>query len=122
MDEAVQLARRYTVYTLVIMFIVLLTGVFRQDSFFLGMAFGAGLSLLNLVSTYFQTKRIIASGRDRKYRFSFGTVGRMVTVVVGLLLAQQYPEYFDLIGLVIGLAVTYLLLMIDPLFRLKQLQ
>ncbi|WP_444685221.1 ATP synthase subunit I [Alkalicoccus luteus] len=117
------LARRYTIYTAVIIVLLLMTAAVTSFStFFLGMAFGTAVSLLNLISTYFQTKRVLDSHASGRYRFSIGTLGRMVGVIIALVIAQAFPQYFDMIGVIAGLAVTYVILLIDPIFQKKHFQ
>ncbi|WP_147802759.1 ATP synthase subunit I [Alkalicoccus halolimnae] len=123
MTSMSELARRYSIYTGIIIVLLLLLAVITSIStFFLGMAFGTAFSLLNFVSTYFQTKRIMEMQRTRKYRFSIGTLGRLLIVVAALFIAQAFPQYFDMTGVIAGLAVTYVILLIDPIFHIKHLQ
>ncbi|WP_181186162.1 ATP synthase subunit I [Alkalicoccus urumqiensis] len=115
--------RRYSIYTAVIIVLLLITAIITGFStFFLGMAFGTLFSLLNFVSTYFQIKRISRTQETGKYKFSIGTAGRMIIVVAALFIAQAFPQYFDMTGVIAGLAVTYVILLIDPIFHIKHLQ
>lgn len=42
-----------------------------------------------------------------------GTFTRLASAVLAVLVALQYPEYFHLISVVIGLMTAYLVIMID---------
>jgi ATP synthase protein I len=120
MNDIKVLVKRYAIYSAVIILILLFTALFSSEpAFFWGMAFGASFSFLNLLSTYFQVKRIGKSVADRKFRFSVGTLGRIIIVVAALFIAQQFPQYLNLTGVIIGLAVTYIILLIEPIFNHK---
>ncbi|WP_160058484.1 ATP synthase subunit I [Alkalicoccus saliphilus] len=117
------LARRYSIYMGIIIVLLLLVALITSMStFFVGMAFGTAFGLINFVTTYFQVKRIMTSYTTRKYRFSIGTLGRLLIVLVALFIAQAFPQYFDMTGVIAGLAVMYVILLIDPIFQIKHLQ
>ncbi|MCR6112357.1 ATP synthase subunit I [Bacillus sp. A301a_S52] len=120
MNELESLLKRYTIYSVVIIGSLFLATLFISDATFLaGMAVGAIFSLLNLYSTYFQVKRLTSSVMDSKVRFSFGTIGRIIVVLLALLIAEEYPQYLDLTGVIIGLAFKYFILLIDPIFYFR---
>ncbi|WP_416147764.1 ATP synthase subunit I [Salipaludibacillus sp. HK11] len=120
MNDIRVLIKRYSLYTSIIIVLMVVVALFATEStFFLGMAFGTSFSLVILLSTYFQVKRIGKSMQDRKYRFSVGTLGRMAAVVTAIIVAQQFPHYLNLTGVIIGLAVTYIILLIDPILQIK---
>ncbi|MCR6098557.1 ATP synthase subunit I [Salipaludibacillus agaradhaerens] len=120
MNELESLLKRYTIYSVIIIGSLILGTLFISDATFLaGMAVGAICSLLNLYSTYFQVKRLTSSVMDSKVRFSFGTIGRIIVVLLALLIAEEFPQYLDLTGVVIGLAFKYCILLIDPIFYFK---
>jgi ATP synthase protein I len=120
MNDIHVLIKRYSLYTSIVIVLMMIIALFATEStFFLGIAFGTSFSLVILLSTYFQVKRIGKSMKDSKYRFSFGTLGRMFTVVTAIIVAQQFPHYLNLTGVIIGLAVTYIILLIDPILQSK---
>jgi len=120
MNDTRVLVKRYSIYTAIFIALLMITALFSsKPTFFTGMAFGTSFSLVILLSTYFQVKRIAKSMTDRKFRFSVGTLGRMVVVVTAVIVAQRFPQYLNLTGVVIGLGVTYMILMIDPILRSK---
>lgn len=118
-----EMAKRYMIYTGIILLLLLVVAVAASfSSFFLGMAFGTAFGLVNLISTYFQVKRISETEAAQKFRFSIGTVGRLIIILIALFVAQAFPQYFDMAGVIAGLAVTYVILLIDPIFQIKHLQ
>ena len=114
------LIKRYVIFTAIIIALMVITALLSSESaFFLGMAFGTSFSLVILLTTYFQVKRIGKSLSDRKYRFSIGTLGRMIIVIFAIIIAQEFPQFLSLTGVIIGLAVTYIILLIDPILQSK---
>lgn len=120
MNDMTAIVKRYAVYSAVIILILLGASLFTAEpSFLLGLAFGTSFSFMSLLSTYFQVKRLGQSTQDRKFRFSLGTIGRILIALAAVAVAQQFPQFFDLTGVLIGLGVTYVILLIEPLFHLK---
>ncbi|SDZ45671.1 ATP synthase protein I [Evansella caseinilytica] len=120
MKDYTFLAKRYSIYTAaIIFFFLLLALLFEQTEFFIGFAFGAAISLLNLINTYFQVKRIGKAVESGKTKWSFGTVSRILTSVFAVFIALEYPQIFDLTGVIIGLMVTYVMILFEPIFHFK---
>lgn len=115
---------RYVIFTLVIAGLFLVMTFITEESrtFWLGMAFGTSFSLISLWLTYFQVSRIGKMTVDRKPRFTLGTVSRLLIFLLAIWVAQQLPQYFSLTGVIIGLSVTYVILLIEPLFRISTLK
>lgn len=122
MNDFGAVAKRYCIYTVILIMVFLTIALFfTSQRFFLGMSLGAAFSLLNLLSTYHQVKTIGKMLEGGSVRFSFGTVTRILTAVAAVYIAMQFPQYFDLMGVIIGLMVTYVLILIEPIFYFKQL-
>ncbi|WP_096437609.1 ATP synthase subunit I [Alteribacter populi] len=116
-------AKRYALYTIVLIILFfILAALTPYPIFFLGLVLGAAFSLLNLYSTYVQVKRLGEGALEGKKKFAFGTVSRVITAVLCLLLAVSNPHIFDLVGVIIGLMLTYAIIMIEPIFHIKRLQ
>jgi ATP synthase protein I len=114
------LIKRYVIFTVIIIALMVIIALLSSEpAFFLGMAFGTSFSLVILLTTYFQVKRIGKSLSDRKFRFSIGTLGRMIIVIFAIVIAQEFPQFLSLTGVIIGLAVTYIILLIDPILQSK---
>lgn len=112
MTDYAYLTSRYSVITIIIICISLIAGLLGvYATFFLGLALGAIFSLLSLLSTYFQVKRTGNSVRSGKYKWVFGTVSRILLVAMAILIANDFPTYFHLIGVIIGLMSTYILIL-----------
>ncbi|TMW72163.1 ATP synthase subunit I [Alteribacter natronophilus] len=116
-------AKRMILYTaaLFVLFIIL-AFLTPYDTFFFGMMLGTAFSLLNLLMTYSQVKRVTSESKALRTKFAFGTVSRIVLSVVCILIAVSFPHLFNLAGAIIGLMLTYAIIMIEPIFHIKRLQ
>lgn len=121
MSDYSVLAKRYTVYTAILIFLVVILAFFTTSSFYTGLLLGMIFSLVNLWSTYFQVKRLNESLEENKAKFSLGTLFRALTAVAAIFIAIQFPAAFDYIGVILGLMTTYIIILIEPLFQLNQL-
>ncbi|UCZ53024.1 ATP synthase subunit I [Bacillus shivajii] len=116
-------AKRYSLYTIILIIVFLVIAQFAVNkSFYFGLALGAVFSLLNLLSTYRQVKVIGEMVTGGTVAWTFGTVSRIVTAVIAVFIAMQFPAYFDMTGVIIGLMITYVFILIEPIFYVKQLR
>src|SRR5690554_5449760 len=114
------LTKKYSLYTTILIIIFLFLAAFLTDtSFYLGLALGSSFSLINLLITYFQVKRVIKTVETGKVKWSLGTLTRIISAIIPVFIATQYQEVFDLIGVIIGLMVTYVMILIEPIFHLR---
>jgi ATP synthase protein I len=103
--------RKYILFLLAIY--VLGWGFTPYQSVFLGLILGTSISLYSLwlmVRKHDQFDRAMEQGLKIR---SLGTAARMAAAGFGVLISAQYPEYFHLIGVVIGLMTIYIVIMID---------
>lgn len=120
--DYISLTKRYTVYAAIIMTIfVILAVTTPHKSIFLGLLLGSIISLSNLWSTYFQVKRLGESVEIGRAKFSLGTLFRFGLVIGAVYIAFQYPDKFHFISVVIGLMLTYIIILVNSLFQLKRL-
>ena len=102
---------KYTLYLLAIY--VLGWGFTSYQGVFLGLVLGTSLSLFNLwllVNRMDRFNKAMKAGRTAR---SLGFFSRVATAVLAVLVAMEYPEYFHLFSVIIGLMTTYLVIMID---------
>ncbi|MBB5174077.1 ATP synthase subunit I [Texcoconibacillus texcoconensis] len=112
------MAKRFSLCTvLVILLALILALTLENKPFFLGVALGAGVSLLHLITTYRQVKKIGDAAVGKRIRFTPGSVFRIVTALITIYIAVQFYTYFDLHGVIIGLMITYIIIMFGPLFH-----
>lgn len=122
MEDYVALTRRYTIYAFILVLIfVILAIVTPFRSIFLGLTLGSIISISNLISTYYQVKRLGESVEIGRAKFSLGTLFRFALSIGAIYVAYQYPHIFHFISVVIGLMLTYIIIFINSLFQLKRL-
>ncbi|MGO4889151.1 ATP synthase subunit I [Anaerobacillus sp. MEB173] len=129
MDQYSANMRRYTKYTLFLAaFFVLGWGFTSYSTIFLGLLLGTIFSYFNLWSMYSKINRLgqavekSAKGEgEKKKAHSLGFLTRLALAVLAVTIATRYPEHFDLVSVVIGLMVTYIIIFIDSLFQHKRL-
>lgn len=105
--------KKYILFFLAIL--VLGWGFTPYQSVFLGLILGSVVSFFNLWLLARRTKKFgeaVLSGRKMR---SLGTFSRMAAALLAVFIAVEYPEYFNLISVVIGLMTSYIVLMIDAL-------
>jgi ATP synthase protein I len=103
--------RKYIFYLLALY--VIGWGFTEYQSVFLGLLLGTCITLYNLwimVRKHNQFDRAIQEGRKAG---SLGTTSRMAAAGVAVFFAIKFPDYFDLISVIIGLMTMYFVIMID---------
>ncbi|MCT8140100.1 ATP synthase subunit I [Anaerobacillus sp. CMMVII] len=122
MVDYIYLTKRFTLYTIILigLFLVLAFATPYQP-IFLGLLLGSIASLSNLWSTYFQVKRIGESMEIGRAKFSLGTLFRFGLTIGAVYIAYRYPDKFHFISVVIGLMLTYIIILINSIFQLKRL-
>lgn len=114
------LAKKYSIYTAILIIIFLVLAVtLSKTSFFLGLAFGTFFSLINLIITYFQVKRVIKTLQTGKKKWSPGTITRIISALIPIYVATQFPDIFQITGVIIGLMITYVIILIEPIFHIR---
>ncbi|WNF37282.1 ATP synthase subunit I [Bacillaceae bacterium IKA-2] len=122
MEDYIVLTKRYTIYSvLCIAIFILLAFLTSLQSIFLGLALGAVISLSNLVTLFYQVKRIGESIETGRAKFSLGTIFRTILIIGAVYIAYQYPDIFHLNSVIIGLMLTYIIIYINSLFQLRRL-
>ena len=108
--------RKYIFYLLAIF--VLGWGFTSYQEVFLGLILGTSLSLINL---WLLVKRMDRFGKQfdkGKVIKSLGFFSRVAVAILGVFIALEYPEYFHLISVIIGLMTTYVVIMIDYFIKI----
>ncbi|XQY91676.1 ATP synthase subunit I [Metabacillus sp. HB246100] len=109
--------KKYIFYLLALY--VLGWGLTDYQQIFLGLIIGTSISFYNLwmlVRKSTQFGEALANGR----KVTLGTATRMASAIGGVFFALKFPEYIDLISVVLGLMTMYVVIMID--FLLKHLR
>lgn len=118
MDDYGFVVRRVLKFTFYFLSLSLLGYAFTEYQLqFAGLTLGASISLVNTIYTARKIARlgdIAVSGEQQK--FNLGTVTRIATSVLAVVIAQRFPTTFDLIFTVIGLFVGQAIAFIDGVY------
>ncbi|HWO78108.1 MAG TPA: ATP synthase subunit I [Bacillus sp. (in: firmicutes)] len=98
-------------------FYVLGWGFTPYQTVFAGLVLGTTLSLFNFWTLVKKTIRFgeaVAQGQKAK---GLGMLVRLATAALAVTIAMRYPEFFDLISVIIGLMTFYIVIMIDLLLQ-----
>lgn len=107
---------------LLLSFYVLGWGFTSYQSIFLGLILGTVMSFYNLWLMARKTEQFgeaIVKGEKAR---SLGTLSRMATAVLAVMIAMNYPDWFHLISVVFGLMTAYIVIMIDFVLQSFQLR
>ncbi|WP_173918577.1 ATP synthase subunit I [Halobacillus sp. Marseille-Q1614] len=108
--------RKWMFYLLAIL--VLGWGITPWQTIFLGLLLGSTISFYNL---WLMQKKITRFGeestKDKPKKRGLGTLTRMATAALAVVVTLQYEEYFHLISVVLGLMTAYIVILIDYLFN-----
>lgn len=88
-------------------------GFTSYQSIFLGLILGTSLSLFNLWLIVRKAQRFGDAVEKGKSVRSLGTVSRMASAALAVIIALEYPEKLHLISVVLGLMTSYIVIMID---------
>jgi ATP synthase protein I len=114
-DKMVKDQRKWMLALLAILVIGL--GITPYKQIFLGLLLGTAVSTFNLWFLQHKVKRFGKAISGKKSGVSLGTFTRMLTSVLAVAIALQFADYFNVYATVIGLASSYIVLMIDSFVR-----
>jgi ATP synthase protein I len=92
-------------------------GFTSYKTIFLSLILGTCFSFLNLWMLVRKTEsfdKAIAKGKKVR---SLGSLQRMATAAIAVIIALRYPQYFQIIYLVLGLMTSYIVIMIDYFYH-----
>ncbi|XJZ27145.1 ATP synthase subunit I [Bacillota bacterium Lsc_1132] len=92
-------------------------GFTPYQTIFLGLILGTCFSFLNLWLLVRRMKRFDQAIANGKKVRSLGSLSRMASAAIAVIIALKYPEYFYMISVVWGLMTSYIVIMIDYLYH-----
>ncbi|MBB6447177.1 ATP synthase subunit I [Bacillus benzoevorans] len=117
LSEVYARQRKYIFFILAIL--VLGWGFTDYQTIFLGLILGTAISLFNLWNLARRTEKfgeaVVKGGRKKR---SLGMFTRMAASIAGVIIAMEFPEYFHVLSVVIGLMAAYIVIMIDSFLQL----
>jgi ATP synthase protein I len=84
---------------------------------FLGLILGTACSYLNLWLLVRKTESFDKAITMGKKVRSLGSLSRMATAGIAVIITLRYPEHFHIIGVVFGLMTSYIVIMIDYFYH-----
>ncbi len=119
MFELEKMMPKYLQYMLIILAVeVLFWGILDQRILFQSLLMGTGVGLFNL---WFMVRKTIKVGNAAvggKKMASIGTATRMSTAILATIVTLNYPQYFTIIPMILGLMIIYIVIMTDFALRL----
>jgi ATP synthase protein I len=88
-------------------------GFTSYKSIFLGLILGTCFSFLNLWLLVRKTESFDKAVSEGKKVRSLGSLSRMATAGIAVIIALRYPGDFNIPALVLGLMTSYIVIMID---------
>lgn len=88
-------------------------GFTSYDDIFLGLALGTIISTYNIWTVHRKVNHFGHAIVNKERARSLGTLQRMASAGLGVLIAMNFPEKVHLISVIIGLMTSYIVIMID---------
>lgn len=115
--QRVQRISKYTAFLLIIFAVGTLTPL---SKIFLGLVIGTIVSLINTILTAWKINIIggvAASSPSQSKRASVGMLSRMALSVLAMLIAMEYPDYFNIYSTLVGLFLTQIIAVVDGIIN-----
>lgn len=112
------MSRDQRIWMLCLLLITALAAIFTSYThFFLGLLLGSAISLYNLWllqrKTYAFGKAVVEAGTP----LGIGTLTRIVTSILGVVIALRFEAFINPYAVIIGLASSYVVLLVDSFVR-----
>ncbi|MDF0726613.1 ATP synthase subunit I [Cytobacillus sp. S13-E01] len=118
MEDFQKMFTRYRKYIFSLLSIYVLGfGFTEYQPVFLGLILGTVISLYNLFVMVRKSKRFDKAFEEGKKVGSLGTLSRMASAGLAVVIALQYPDQIHLVSVVLGLMTSYIVIMIDFFFQ-----
>jgi len=92
-------------------------GFTSYQTIFLGLILGTCFGFINLWMLVRKTESFDKKVQQGEKVKSLGSLSRMAMAGIAAVIALRYPEYFSVVGLVIGLMTSYIVIMIDYFYH-----
>lgn len=107
--------RSYFFYLLALF--VLGWGFTSYKTVFAGLILGTCASFFNLWLLYRKTWQLTNAIKEGKTVYSLGSLSRLASAALVIMIAIRFPEYFHIVSSIIGLAAAYIIILLDFLFN-----
>jgi ATP synthase protein I len=118
MPEFIEMYNRQRKWILYLLSIFVLGwGFTHYQTVFLGLILGTVFSFFNLWLMVREMKKFDKSITTGKKVRSLGSLSRMATAAIAVIIAFKWPNYFQIISVAVGLMTIYVVIMIDYLLH-----
>ena len=118
MDEYDKMVKDQRKWMLILLAILVIgVGIIPYKQIFLGLLLGTTVSTFNIWFLQSKVKKFGKAITGGKSVVSLGTFTRMLTSVLAVVIALQYEELFHLYAVIVGLASSYLIMLVDSFIR-----
>jgi ATP synthase protein I len=102
---------QYYLYGIIVLFIVF---IFTRSPVVLGLILG----LTGSICITYTFEYYLAKAKDKdNIHISTGNVWRYLTVIIACCIWVLYKEYINIFGVIVGLSVSYVLIILKPLIQ-----
>jgi ATP synthase protein I len=108
-------ARKWMFYLLAIY--VLGWGFTSYKAIFMGLVLGTACSLINLLMLFRRMGKFDKSITNGKKVHSVGSMSRLAMASLAAVIALRWPQFFNIIFVIVGLMTNYIVIMIDYLIH-----
>jgi ATP synthase protein I len=110
-------ARKWMLYLMALY--VLAWGFTTYKTVFLGLILGTAFSYISLFLLVKHIRKFDKYVTNGKKVRSVGSLQRLALASLAAVIAIRWPEYFNIIFVIVGLMTNYIVIMIDYLFHLS---
>ncbi|MCU9613303.1 ATP synthase subunit I [Caldibacillus lycopersici] len=91
-------------------------GFTTYQTVFAGLILGTTISFFNLWLLYRKSIKLSEAVANGRTVYSLGSISRLASAALVVLIAIRYPEYFNILSSIIGIMTTYFVIIIDLIF------
>lgn len=118
MPEFIEMYNRARKWMLYLMSIYVLGwGFTTYKAIFLGLLLGTALSYVNLIMLVKHMRKFDKTVTNGKKVRGVGSISRLTIAALSAVIAIRWPQYFNIIFVIVGLMTNYIVIMIDYLFH-----
>lgn len=93
-------------------------GFTSYKTIFAGLILGTTAGFFNLWLLYRRTNKLGDAVAEGRTAYSLGSLSRLASAALVVLISLLFPEYFHIVASIIGLMTTIVVILIDSLFSI----
>jgi len=112
-DIQVLFTRYRTYFFYLLALFVLGWGFTSHKTIFAGLILGTCASFFNIWILYRKTWQLSEAVKNGKTLYSLGSLSRLASAALVILIAIRFPDYFHIFSSIIGLLAVYFIILLD---------